>query len=424
MKPQLAHEHLGALATLALATLAFAPKAEAASGNGGVAGQLLRYGSSARSLALGDAFVGLADDVSTAYWNPAGLEQLRTAEVTGLHAELLDGADYEFFAIGAPTRSMGTFALSGTLMRLGGFERTSLFADLDEEFSQSESAFALSYARLISGVSVGVSVKAVHQSIAGLSGSGLGSDVGIYYRPSYRFGFGAAIQNVIAPRVRLDQEEDEWARAVRGGAALYMLGGRVVTMADVGVVDGGGTRLSGGMEVWPQEAFALRGGYNGDLEQFTAGAGVRRGNLQFDYAYNSNDFGLMNIFSVSWRFGVPFGVRVEKSTGTFSPTGGTREVKIAVETAVKGTPRGWRMQIRDGQGEIVKTMDDDGPPPEWLVWKGDDSYGRSVADGNYVAEVAVTDALGQEWMSRAEVEVLNFSDENVVPMRIQVSGAE
>jgi hypothetical protein len=424
MRAQLEKRHIVVVAVLIVLGSVGSDAARAAGGDGGAAGQLLRFGSSARSLAVGDAFVGLADDVSTAYWNPAGLEQLRTAEVTALHAELLDGADYEFFAIGAPTRSMGTFALSGTLMRLGGFERTSLFADLDEEFSQTESAFALSYARMVRGISVGLSVKAVNQSIAGLSGSGMGGDVGVYYRPTHLFGLGAAVQNVIAPRVRLDQEEDEWARAVRGGAALHLLDGRVVTMADVAVVDGGGTRLSGGMEVWPQESFAMRGGYNGDLEQFTAGVGVRRGGLQFDYAYNDNEFGLMNIFSVSWRFGVPFGVRVERSTGTFSPTGDTRDVTIQVQTAVKGRPRAWRLEIRDGQGEVVKVLGDDGAPPEWVVWKGDDTYGRGVADGSYVAEVAVVDALGQEWTAATDVEVLNFSDENVVPMRIEVSGAD
>jgi hypothetical protein len=269
-----------------------------------------------------------------------------------------------------------------------------------------------------------VNVKAINQSIAGLSGSGLGGDIGLFYRPSHRFSLGAAVQNVLAPRIRLDSEDDEWARAYRAGAALFLMQGQVVTTGDVFYVEGGDTQLSGGMEIWPTKAFALRGGYNGAVENFTAGVGVRRGSLQFDYAYTPSDFGLVNVFSLTWRFGVPFGVRVNRSANTFSPTGATREVRIDVETAVRGEPQGWRLVIRDPSGELIKEEAGEGMPPEYLVWTGDDHLGRTVPDGDYEAEIVLVDALGQEWASITDVEVLNFSERTVVPMRIEVSGGE
>ncbi len=405
--------------------LTLAPvEALGAGGSGGLPGQLLRYGSAARSLALGDAFVGLADDVSTSYWNPAGLEQLRTAQLTGLHAELLDGADYEFFAIGSPTEHYGSFALSGVLMRMGGFERTTLFEDLGETFNQHESAFSLSYARRIAGVAMGMNVKAVSQSIGGLSGSGFGGDLGVYYRPTHLFSVGAVAQNLLQPELRLDQDAELWARSYRAGAAFYLHGGRVIGLTDVGLIDGGDTRLSGGMEAWPMGSFALRAGYNGQLEQFTGGIGVRRGNLQFDYAYNPSDFGLTNVFSVTWRFGVPFGIRMGRSVQHFSPTGGTREVELHVQTAVRGEPKSWQLIIRENDGEIIKRIEGDDAPPETLVWAGDDDLGRGVPNGTYYAEVVIVDRIGQEWTSVTGVEVLNFSEDAVVPMRIEVSGGE
>jgi hypothetical protein len=416
----------GVTATVMVTVLgvALASPVLAAGGFGGTPGQLLRYGSSARSLAMGDAFAGLADDVSAVYWNPAGLQQLRTAEFSGMHAELLGDADYQFFAVGVPTSSLGNFALSGVLLRMGGFERTSLFEDLEEEFSDTETAFVLSYSRGLGPFAVGANVKTVNQSIAGLSGSGLGADLGLFYRPSHRWSLGFGLQNVVAPRVRLDQEDDEWARAVRGGAAVYFLNGNVTTLGDVNAVDGGAVRMSGGIEVWPQEMFALRGGYNGEVESFTAGVGVRRGSLQFDYAYNDSPFGLMNVFSMTWRFGVPFGVQLARSEETFSPTGQRRGVSLQVQTAVRGTPKGWNLAIRDGGGETVQSFDGEGTPPEWLVWKGDDSYGRNVPNGDYEAVMILTDALGQEWTSVTQVEVLGFTGDTVVPMRIEVSGGE
>jgi len=44
--------------------------------DGGVPGALLNYGMSPRTIAMGKAFTGLADDQEAAYYNPAGLTQL------------------------------------------------------------------------------------------------------------------------------------------------------------------------------------------------------------------------------------------------------------------------------------------------------------------------------------------------------------
>src|SRR6266850_6391202 len=51
------------------------------------AGEFLRIGVGARALGMGSAFVGLADDGTSAYWNPAGLATLRSREATAMHAE-------------------------------------------------------------------------------------------------------------------------------------------------------------------------------------------------------------------------------------------------------------------------------------------------------------------------------------------------
>jgi len=56
----------------------------------GVPGGFLRFGASARSLSLGNAVAGMADDVATAYWNPAGLSQLRTMEITAMGATMFN----------------------------------------------------------------------------------------------------------------------------------------------------------------------------------------------------------------------------------------------------------------------------------------------------------------------------------------------
>src|SRR4029077_18132794 len=50
------------------------------------AGEFLRIGVGARALGMGSAFVGLADDGTAAYWNPAGLATLSEHQLTAMHA--------------------------------------------------------------------------------------------------------------------------------------------------------------------------------------------------------------------------------------------------------------------------------------------------------------------------------------------------
>src|SRR5689334_3253054 len=51
------------------------------------AGEFLRIGAGARALGMGSAFVGLADDGTAAYWNPAGLATLPDRQINAMHAE-------------------------------------------------------------------------------------------------------------------------------------------------------------------------------------------------------------------------------------------------------------------------------------------------------------------------------------------------
>jgi len=74
-----------------------------AADDAGSPGVYLRYGSSARTLALADAVVGLSDDVATAYWNPAGNATLRTMELTGMGATLFEDTQYGLVSLGLPT---------------------------------------------------------------------------------------------------------------------------------------------------------------------------------------------------------------------------------------------------------------------------------------------------------------------------------
>ena len=412
----------GIILILAILTLA-TPMAHAAD-DAGVPGGFLRFGASARSLSLGNAVVGLSDDVATSYWNPAGLAQLRTMEITAMGATMFNDTKYSFFALGMPTESWGTFSLNGTFTTSGEFERSTWLEDLDETFSEKEGVISLGYANGFGRLSYGVNLKTVSQEIGGASGSAMGMDVGLYYRPHRLLSLGASVQNLIEPAITLVEEEEKLARSMRAGFALRFFRGRMMVTSDLVKTEFMDTSFRSGLEIWPVRFLSLRGGYDGEREHMSAGAGFRLENWQFDYAYVSTDLGAQNVLSATLRFGVPFGVTMESSRAIFSPSGENRDVRFGIETAVRGQVESWRVEITDESGKTIKTMTGNGAPPEGVSWGGDDENGRLVIDGQYDARVTIVDNMGQEWDYQSMVEVMGFQDRTRTPIRVEISGTE
>jgi len=390
--------------------------------DGGTPGGYLRYGASARSLALGNAVVGLADDAATSYWNPAGYASLRTMELSAMGATLGMDTEYGFATLGLPTASWGTFALSGTYTTSGEYERTDLFADLGETFSEDESIFALGWARAFDRLAFGAAIKTVHQGIGGASGSGTGLDLGVHYRPHRALGLGFAVQNVIAPKLTLVEDEETLPYSVRGGLALSFFQGRLIVTSDVVRTQWMDTGYCAGLETWPVRAVALRAGYDGEKEQWSAGAGLRWENWQFDYAFVNTELGSQTILSATLRFGVPYGVKLDRDRALFSPSGADRNVTFGIRTAVRGEVDRWQVVIRDAQGREIRRLEGAGNPPAAVTWNGEDADGRLVDDGVYTAAVVVVDELGQFWDFESQVEVLGFRDRTRTPIRLEIGG--
>ncbi len=390
--------------------------------DGGAAGTFLRYGSSARSLSLGNAVVSMADDAATAYWNPAGLANLRTMEITGMGATMFEDTRYGFISLGMPTEKWGTFALSGIFTTSGEFERATWDEDLDEKFSQRESVVSIGWAGSYKRVSFGTTIKSVSQDIGGASGSSAGLDIGLYYRPHRLLSIGGSIQNVVAPKITLIDSEEELAKSARAGLTLRFFTSRLLLTSDIVKTKWMDTSFRTGLEAWPLRSLALRGGYDTEREQISAGAGFRLKNWQFDYAFVSTDLGMQNVLSATLRFGVPFGVKVNSDRALFSPNGDDREVQFDIKTAVRGDIESWQVVIVDEADNVVRTLSGNGEPPEMVIWRGEDEDGRMVGDGTYQARATIVDTMGEYWDNTTSVEVLGFMDRTRVPIRVEISG--
>jgi FlgD Ig-like domain len=389
----------------------------------GVPGAFLRYGSSARGLALGNAMTAIADDAASSYWNPAGYARLRTMELTAMSATLFEDTQYNFFTLGLPTQKHGSFALNGAFLSSGSFERATLFEDLGESFNESSSFLGLAYAYKIGRLTWGVNLKTVSQQLAGAKGAGFGADVGVYMRPHRTLSMGFSLQNALAPEITLDEGAEKFARTMRAGTALHLFRNRLVVSTDLVRTENMEANLRSGIEMWPTRQFALRTGYDAVREQTGFGAGFRWENWQLDYTYLDHDLGGTQVVSATFRFGVPYGVKMQRDRSLFSPSGETRSVNFGIETAVTGKVESWQLEILDREGNVVRTLSGNGAPPDGVEWRGDDDQGRLVADGSYNVRITILDEMREEWEYTSSVEVLGFADRTRAPIRVEISGS-
>ncbi len=69
----------------------------------------LDIGAGARPRALGNAFVGIADDANAVFWNPAGIIGLNRIEITLMHSSLFFGTIYDYIASAIPITGKGIY---------------------------------------------------------------------------------------------------------------------------------------------------------------------------------------------------------------------------------------------------------------------------------------------------------------------------
>lgn len=164
----------------------------------------LAGGVGARALGMGGAFVSVADDVYAGFWNPAGLPDVTSREVSYMHAERFSGVvsfDYAGFAVPFSERSV----LGVTLIRSGVNDIKNTLDAWDSErdqpipdpesaittFSAADYALFVAYGKRVSEtLSFGVSSKVIRRNIGDFATAwGYSMDVGVrYLTPSWSFG--------------------------------------------------------------------------------------------------------------------------------------------------------------------------------------------------------------------------------------------
>jgi hypothetical protein len=289
------------------------------------AGEFMALGGGARAMAMGGAFIGVADDATAAFWNPAGLASFQSFKVRPsswqaiiMHAETFGNLiDYNYGSAAFPLKQNES-AWGVTFIHMGipdirviplkpgmiggnsdgddifepdqGERLNFNYEDFPLE-SANDMALLFSYAQRFGFGSLGANVKIIrNDQVAGVTSFGIGCDVGFLRRSLWKdLAVGLKLQDATGTYIGWSTGTHEFIYpALKAGIAYPLSFSRMNSML-VLAVDGdfrfenrrsaaqfwvgrASADVHLGAELFIRELVALRGGL--DMGRPTAGMGI------------------------------------------------------------------------------------------------------------------------------------------------------
>jgi hypothetical protein len=157
--------------------------------SGTTTAQFLKIQVGSRAIGMGGAYVAVANDVSSIYWNPAGLTGVGLGGgVSFVHTEWLAETNFDFAAAVIKAGKVGVFGLSFTSLSMPDMKVRSEFEPegTGEFFSAIDLALGISYARsLTDRFSIGFTGKYIRQQIWHMTASTIAFDVGLLFKTDF-----------------------------------------------------------------------------------------------------------------------------------------------------------------------------------------------------------------------------------------------
>ncbi|MDP2173860.1 MAG: PorV/PorQ family protein [Candidatus Cloacimonadaceae bacterium] len=181
-------------------------------GKTGTAGlQFLKLGVDARAIGMGEAYTAVTDDVSSVFWNPAGLAPSYQNQAFFSHTNWPANIMHEF-AAATYTNRVSTFALYGSVLHMDKIDITDEdpFGPTGEQFTNSSIAFGLCYAKQFTNkFSAGGGVKYLRENLYEFSVNSYAFDLGSMYNTGWKnVKIGMALRN-FGPDIRYRVDDDE-----------------------------------------------------------------------------------------------------------------------------------------------------------------------------------------------------------------------
>ena len=299
--------------------------------------EFINLGTGARPLGLGNAYTSLSNDANSVYWNPAGMNQLSTAEAIYMHRNLYFDTDFDYLAAGLPLTAHRLQPTADTIphtlypinylglgfirVSTGDIKITDTTSTLEPgtDYNQivyrgtggyTASAYFLSYGRKIKQINTGITIRIMDMRLLEHAGRGYGIDLGLLV--PYKFlTYGLMLRGINFGKIKWDTGQvDDIVPVVRTGITLTVgegMGYRVWGMEKEVGSKKGGLIITGEIEqeikagnqaYWHNPKYhiglewsimglvGIRCGY--DDGNFSGGIGFRSEHIYVDYAYTTH----------------------------------------------------------------------------------------------------------------------------------------
>ncbi|AFN73928.1 Hypothetical protein MROS_0685 [Melioribacter roseus P3M-2] len=283
-------------------------------------GEFLAIGVGGRASGMGGAQTAIVNDVTAGYWNPAALAHIDYPQAALMHEEHFGSlVNYNYAAVAIPYDKEMSLGFSVIRLSIDGIPdtRNALYDSNGDgiidihtdrfdyskitEFNNTDWAFFLTFAkRQTDNFYWGASVKIIRRDIAEYSATGIGFDIGAFYRPFNSLLLGLNFQDITTTLVAWDTGRNELITPTLKTGAAYLIdfwGGVLSPAIDID------TRFENrkfasnlnlgpvsfdfhtGIEYRYKNIAALRIGYS-DVKQLTIGAGIKLPKMIIDYSYS------------------------------------------------------------------------------------------------------------------------------------------
>ncbi len=247
-------------------------------GPGSTAAVELKIPVGPRAIAMGDAFVAVANDANAVYWNPAGLMQLGGTHFTAQYDLFIETVQYSYFAIGTKLGNDAAFGASAKVLGTGTDPATDgggniIPGSVGENYFDVDLAGAY---RLSYYFDIGLVAKYISKSLASVSNaSDIAFDFGLMYRsPVPHLTAGLDVQN-LGPGMKFDQVSDPLPLNFKVGLAYRLFDDNFTLAYDMNFPNDNAIMVNLGGEYWYQDTLVGRFGYEfqGSLDQNQLGVG-------------------------------------------------------------------------------------------------------------------------------------------------------